>query len=187
MLILKNFSKPIRFTLHIAAIVLLIIAGWIFVTKELFVGNSSIINSFEIYTKKPVEFSLFGTINFSNIFVEFSNKQTQVNSLVKFTDDLVLAAKMLKVYCIAIIVLYALIALSQLFNFRTIASIIGSLFVVLSLSLLYNCAISNFETTKLITGYLNPYKNIIILLSIASFLLLLELLVEVLIIKKNIK
>lgn len=179
MLILKNFSKPIRFTLHIAALTLLVISAILLISKEFLIGNSAMINSFEIYTRQPVEYTLFGTINFSNIFVEYSGKHTQVNAIIKYSEELILAAKMLKVYSIAIVVIYGLTAISQLFNFRTIASIIGSLLLILSLTLLYSCAINNFEVTKMITGYLNPYKNVIILLSIGSFLLLLELLIDV--------
>ena len=55
MKIIKNFNKSIRFTLHIASIPLAIIAIVLLFIKQLFDGNPISINSYEIYTKQPVD------------------------------------------------------------------------------------------------------------------------------------
>lgn len=178
MKIIKNFNKSIRFTLHIASITLAIIAIVFLFIKQLFEGNPISINTYEIYTKQPVDFSILGLVDFSNVFIEFSEKNTQVNQIIHFTDQNLSAAKSLKIVAEIIMAVGVFVIISQLFNFRDIAIFASTLISIILMIILENIAIRNFVETQLITTHSKDFVTVIILLSISAFLILLEIIVK---------
>ncbi len=167
MQIIKNFSKPIIFTFHVLALIFLILAIAFCYSKELFIGNAKDINVFEINTFKEVNYSLLGTFRFSNIFLEYSNKNTFLNSMGIFSEATCNAAKGIKIFIIALITLQVFFLLVQLFNFRVQGTFLLSLiYLVLFICFVFYTK-NNFVDTKLITDISKSSKNIIVFLSIA--------------------
>ena len=185
MQIIKNFSKSIRFTLHIASITLAIIAIVFLFTKQLFIGDGSMINHYEIYTKQPVDFTILGTVDFSKIFIEFSEKHTQVNQIINFTSQNLSAANSLKIVAILIMVFCGLTLVSQLFNIRDYAIFVSSLLTIILMVVLENIAIRNFAEVELITSHSEEFVTIIVLLAISAFVILLEIVVKFLTLQKT--
>ena len=185
MQIIKNFSKSIRFTLHITSITLAIIAIVFLFTKQLFIGDDSMINHYEIYTKQPVDFTILGTVDFSKIFIEFSEKHTQVNQIINFTDNNIAGANNLKLVANLIMAASIFILASQLFNFRDYAIFASSLITIILLVVLESIAIRNFADVGLITAHSKQFVTIIILLAISAFVILLEIVVKYLTLSKS--
>ncbi|MBQ8206831.1 MAG: hypothetical protein IJZ77_05150 [Bacilli bacterium] len=178
MLFLKNYSKLIKTLLHLAVLVLAVLAIVFTYTNQLFVGDEKIIKDFAMWTYKPIDFSLIGLTGFSNTFIEFSGKLTQINHFIEFKQYMVDYVKWMKIIVIAIIVLHGLFALAQLFTFRGIATFNLCLLNLLALIVLISTGINGLEETKLITSFSKDFITIVILWSCATLVTLLELIYD---------
>ena len=175
MLFLKNYSKLVKTFIHLIVLVLAVLAIVFTYTKELFIGDEAIIKDFAMWTYKPVSYTLLNLTGFSNVFIEYSGKLTQVNHIIEFKQYMVDAANTMKVLVIAVIALNALFAIGQLFTFRVVATFNLCLANLLAIILLVSFAINGFEETKLITSYNSSYITIMILWIVATLFTFLEL------------
>lgn len=178
MQIINNFSKTIRIILHIAAITLAIIAIVYLFIKQLFQGDAGVINHYEIYSKEPVNFTILGINDFSKVFIDFSNKHTQVNQIITFTDQNLAAAKSMRIVADLILAVSVFVLASQLFNFRDYAIFASTLILIILMIILENIAIRNFAGVQLITAHTKDFITIIVLLAISAFVILLEIVVK---------
>ena len=181
MIFLNNYSKLIKAFLHFIVLVLAILAIIFTYTNQLFVGDETVIKDFAMWTYKPVDFSLLKLTDFSNTFIEYAYKDTQINDFITFKVYMVNAAKTMKVFVIVIIFLHAFFAMMQLFSFRAIGTFNLCLLNLFAIIFFIANGINGFEETKLITSYSQGYITIVVLWSIATFITFLELVYDYLI------
>lgn len=169
MQIIKNLSKPLVFIFHILTLVFIVLAVVFCFQRELFVGNAKIVNTFEIYTFKEVNFSLMGTYQFSNTFLDFSSKNTFLNDMAIFNESTCLAAKGIKAFILIMLILQILILIVQLFNFRVQGTFILSIIHFILFIIFIHYAKTNFEATQLIVDISRSCKTILVFFSLSIF------------------
>lgn len=157
-----NFNKLINISLEVIILTLATIAIVFSFTQVLLSGNESIVRDFKMHTHMSYDYSLLKINDFSNTFIAYSTKNTQLNDFIIFTERNVNAAKILKVMPIVILVAECLFVLFQGFDNREIYCMIYSTLVLGLFILFKNFAISQFSATGLITSSTNYYVAIII-------------------------
>ena len=170
---IRNYSKPIKVCLYLVALVFAVIAIVFMYTKQLFDSEALMAQNFRISTGKALDFTLFGTFNFSNAFIEVSNKHTLLNTQIEFTDSLISAASVVKVLVILVSVANGLLALSLLFKKRipmTLITIAVNLLVFVIFAVYTK---NTFYSTDLIYTMTSDFKTIVVLLCVAIFFALL--------------
>ncbi len=157
-----NFNKLINISLETIILVLAAIAIVFSFTQVLLNGNEGIVRDFKMYTHMNYDYSLLKIGEFSNAFIAYSTKNTQLNEFITFTERNVNAAKILKIMPYVIFGAECLFILFQGFENREIYCMIYSTLVLGLFILFKNFAISQFSGTGLITSGTGYYVAIII-------------------------
>lgn len=157
-----NFNKLINISLETIVLVLATLAIVFSFTQVLLSGVESTVRDFKMYTHMSYDYSLLKISDFSNTFIAYSTKNTQLNEFITFTERNVNAAKILKIMPIIIFGAECLFVLFQGFENREIYCMIYSTLVLGLFILFKNFAISQFRATGLITSATGYYVAIII-------------------------
>ena len=165
---LKFYLKPITVGLHLI-ILSLAIVGICFAFKfDLFTCSEKALNTFEIYTMNDLSFTYQGLLGFSNTMIEFANKNTIFDSFMNIKEVLT-EVKVIKVLVYALLVSHALLAIFQLFAYRTKTTLVTCIVTTLLLIALRTVAIYAFKDVGLFETVTKYYNVIMILWLIATF------------------
>ena len=169
MKIIKNFAKTIQFILQLSIFILILLVFIFGLSRQLFKGDAVAVRSFETW-QSEIDYSLKGLIKFSNDYVAISNKNTQYNVDYLMSEQMIQAAKNLKIFIIVIFTLEGLYLLQLAFKYRYYTTLAATILILVSFIIFKNYAISNFSENKLIIETLKNYRTIIALICISIFI-----------------
>ena len=165
---LRFYNKLITLILHLVILTLAILSIIFAFTNELFISDKAALNTFEIFTSKDLSFTYSGIINFSNTLSDIAIKGGLLQSFINVKEVLA-EATALKVLILVLFALHSLLALSQLFAYRTYSTFVNCLLSSILIIVIRFIAINTFKESGLITGAAT-YLNVVTILWLCATL-----------------
>lgn len=165
---LKCYIKLITVGLHLIILSLATVAICFAFNFDLFSSTDGALHTYEIFTMKDLSFTYQGVLNFSNTLIEFSNKNTVFDSFMNIKEVLT-EVKIIKVLMYALLSSHALLAIFQLFTYRTKTTFVTCIVTTILLIVLRTLSINTFADSGLIVS-VTKYFNVIVILWLAAIL-----------------
>ena len=166
---LKCYIKLITLGLHLIILSLAIVAICLSFKFDLFTSTDGALHTYEIFTMKDLTFSYQGILNFSNTMIEFSNKNTIFDSFINIKEVLT-EVKIMKGLVYTLFASHGLLAIFQLFTYRTKTTFVTCIITTLLLLVLKTLSINVFSDSGLISSA-TKYYNVVLILWLAATLI----------------
>lgn len=166
---LKCYIKLITLGLHLIILSIATVAICFAFNFDMFASSDSALHTYEIFTMKDLSFTYQGFLNFTNTMIDFSNKNTVFDSFINIKEVLT-EVKIIKALVFALLSSHTLLAIFQLFSYRTKTTFVTCIVTTLLLIVLRTLSINTFADSGLIIS-VTKYFNVIIILWLAATLI----------------